>query len=365
MKYLIAMILCLGIAAGVPPSMAGEVPLGLPGVPVPEGNPQTEEKIALGKRLFEERRFSGDNTVSCATCHLPEKAFTDGRPVAVGIGKQEGNRNSPTVVNAAYYTTQFWDGRSPSLEAQARDPFLNPVEHGLANHEPILETIRNDPAYPKAFKEVFGVKRSAITIDHVAMAIASFERTKISGDSPFDRFLYGKEPSAMTESAIRGLEIFRDKGRCQSCHSIEQTHALFTNNDFHNIGVGIKRILPRLRKIAGAYKTAKMKGVLPDSSMISSSDISELGHFVVTLRPSDIGKFKTPTLRNISVTGPYMHDGSVKTLEEVITLYDKGGEANPMLDGGIRVLSLTDLEKADLLEFLEHLTSPEYERSKP
>ena len=192
----------------------GAPPLGLPPVPVPADNPITPEKVKLGERLFHEKRFSADGTVSCASCHKPELAFTDGLPVAEGIRKQKGTRNTPTVVNAAYYTTQFWDGRRPSLEEQAKDPFVNPIEHGLPSHEPILEVVRKDPYYRKAFRKVFGVAPEAVTIDHVVKAIAAFERTVVSGDSPFDRYLYGGDKSALSESAIRGLKIFRTKGRC-------------------------------------------------------------------------------------------------------------------------------------------------------
>jgi cytochrome c peroxidase len=344
----------------VPPLSAGQIPLGLPPVPVPADNPQTPEKITLGKRLYEDARFSGDGTISCASCHEPTKAFTDGRPVAQGIRKQKGTRNSPTVINAAYYDSQFWDGRRPSLEEQAKDPFINPVEHGLKSHEPILETIRADATYPAEFKKVFGVDAKDITIDHVVKAIASFERTVISGNSPFDRYLYGGDPKAISEAAKRGLELYRTKARCQDCHTIGQTNAIFTDNKFHNLGVGFKKIEPHVIKIANAFRKAKQEGKKIDESVLTNQEASELGRFAVTLNPSDIGRFKTPTLRNVTATAPYMHDGSLKTLEEVIDLYNKGGEANTLLDSGIRPLNLTDQEKADLLEFLKTLTSPQY-----
>ena len=339
---------------------AGAPPLGLPPVPVPADNPITPEKVKLGERLFHEKRFSADGTISCASCHKPELAFTDGLPVAEGIRKQKGTRNTPTVVNAAYYTTQFWDGRRPSLEEQAKDPFVNPIEHGLPGHEPILEVVRKDPYYRKAFREVFGVAPEAVTIDHVVKAIAAFERTVISGDSPFDRYLYGGDKSALSESAIRGLKIFRTKGRCVDCHKIEQTSATFTDNDFHNLGVGFQRIAPRLHEIVARFREAKAKGASLDESVLTQAEVSELGRFAVTGRISDLGRFKTPTLRNVAVTAPYMHDGSLKTLEEVVEFYDKGGEANDFLDGGIRPLKLTEQEKKDLVEFLKSLTSPRF-----
>lgn len=356
-----ATVMLVVLALGGTASQATDKPpLGLPPVPVPADNPQTPEKIALGKRLFEDKRFSADGTVACASCHKPEHAFTDGLPVSEGIRKQKGTRNAPTVINAAYYTSQFWDGRRATLEEQSKDPFINPIEHGLKDHQPILDVIRKDPEYVEQFKKVFKVRPEDITMDHVAKAIASFERTVISGDSPFDRYLFGGDKTAMSESAIRGLEIFRKKGRCVDCHKIEQTSATFTDNEFHNLGVGFQRIEPKLQKIIAEFRAAKAAGKPVDETVLTSAEASELGRFAVTGRITDLGRFKTPTLRNIAVTGPYMHDGSQKTLEEVVDFYDKGGEKNAFLDGGIRPLNLTPQEKADLVEFLKHLTSPQF-----
>ena len=332
--------------------------LGLPPLPIPDNNPQTPDKVTLGQRLFEDARFSADGTISCASCHKPDKAFSDGLPTAEGISKQRGTRNTPTVLNAAYYTTQFWDGRRPDLESQARDPLLNPIEHGLKSHQTVIDIIRRDPDYPGEFKQVFGITRDAINIDHVVMAIAAFERTIVSGNSPFDRYQYAGDQTAMSASAIRGLETFRTKGRCVDCHKIEQTAATFTDNEFHNLGVGFKRIETRMFDIVDAFRASQLNDQAIDESVLTQHDVSELGRFAVTLRPSDIGQFKTPTLRNIELTAPYMHDGSQKTLQEVIEFYDQGGEQNPMLDGGIRPLNLTDQEKADLVEFMKALTSP-------
>jgi len=344
------------------PLWAGTTPLGLPPVPVPADNPQTAEKIALGKRLYEDKRFSGDGTISCSNCHDETKGFTDHLPVAEGIRKQKGTRNSPTVINAAYYTSQFWDGRRPSLEEQAKDPFLNPIEHGLKSHDPIIAIVREDPAYPAEFRKVFNISPQEITIDHVVKAIASFERTVVAGDSPFDRYLYGGDKSALSPAAIRGLDTYRTKARCQDCHTIGQTDAIFTDNKFHNLGVGFNRIEKTFMPVANAFRKAKQAGKNIDESVLTSAEASELGRFVVTLRPTDIGAFKTPTLRNLTATAPYMHDGSIKTLEEVIELYDKGGEKNPLLDSGIRPLNLTPQEKADLVELLKSMTSPQFAR---
>ena len=339
------------------------IPLGLPPVPVPDDNPQSSDKIALGKKLYEDKRFSADGTISCSHCHAPAKAFADGLPVAEGINKLKGTRNSPTVINSAYYTSQFWDGRAPSLEEQAKGPFINPIEHGLGEahnfHQFIVEVIRKDPGYHGEFKRVFGVGPDGITIDHVVKAIASFERTVISGDSAFDRFLYGGDKTALAGAAQRGLELFKGKARCQECHTIDGDHAIFTDNKFHNLGVGFKKIQPRLREIVKEFRMAKKREKEPDKSVVSAEESSELGRFVVSMKTSDIGAFKTPTLRNIAVTGPYMHDGSMETLEEVMELYNQGGEKNPFL-GSILKLDLTEEEIGDVIEFLQSLTSPEY-----
>jgi cytochrome c peroxidase len=225
---------------------SAETQLGLPDVPVPEDNPQSAEKIALGSRLFNDVRFSSTGEISCATCHVPATAFTDSPlRVSEGINKLTGTRNAPTVVNAAYNRTQFWDGRSPDLEDQALHPFLNPVEMGLPDHDVILQVIRGDRDYVRAFRKVFDVRADDISMREVTRAIAAFERTQVSGNSPFDRWYFGGEDGAMSEQAIRGFAVFLGNGRCVSCHVIEQDFALFTDHLFHNIGVGIKSVSGR------------------------------------------------------------------------------------------------------------------------
>ncbi|MGH8580231.1 MAG: cytochrome-c peroxidase, partial [Gammaproteobacteria bacterium] len=204
----------------------------------PIDNPQTEAKIKLGDKLFHEKRFSSTGEISCGNCHVREKVFTDALKVSEGIKKLKGTRNAPTVVNAAYFTSLFWDGREPSLERQATQPFLNPVEMNLPNHDPILKIVRRDPEYAQAFKKVFGKVGEAITIKEVTQAIAAFERTLVSGESPFDRWYFGGEKTAISPEAKRGFEVFLTQGRCVSCHAVEQDHALFTDSKFHNIGVG-------------------------------------------------------------------------------------------------------------------------------
>jgi cytochrome c peroxidase len=342
-------------------------PLGLPPVPIPADNPQTPEKIALGDQLFHDKRFSTTGEVSCATCHDAEKAFTDSPlKTSEGVNKLTGTRNAPTVVNAAYFAAQFWDGRSPSLEDQALHPFLNPVEMALENHQPILDIVRTDPDYTRAFQQVFGKTGDQITMDEVTKAIAAFERTQVAGDSPFDRWYYGGDASALTEQERRGFELFINQGRCVSCHVIEQTQALFTDNRFHNIGVGINDIQQDVPALAGEFIRAGLELSEVDIKVLGDARTSELGRFAVTTGFDDLGSFKTSTLRNVAATAPYMHDGSLKTLRDVVVHYNNGGvtnegdPVNDFLSGGIRPLNLDDDQIDDLVAFLEALTSPQF-----
>ena len=344
-------------------------PLGLPPVPYPEDNPQTPEKIALGEKLFNDTRFSSTGEVSCATCHLAEKGFTDS-PLSVseGINKLKGTRNAPTVVNAVYFETMFWDGRSPSLEDQALHPFVNPVEMGLEDHQPILDIVRSDPTYVKEFDTVFGKTGDTVTMTEVAQAIAAFERTQVAGDSPFDRWHYGGEKDALTAAQKRGFELFVNAGRCVSCHVIEQTQALFTDNRFHNVGVGINDIQNDVPDLAREFLKAEAAKTDVDVQVLTDKRTSELGRFAVTREFDDLGSIKTPTLRNVDVTAPYMHDGSLETLKDVMVHYNNGGvtneddPVNDFLSGGIRPLDLTDEQIDDLVAFMEALTSPSYAR---
>ncbi|MBU0734335.1 MAG: cytochrome-c peroxidase [Proteobacteria bacterium] len=343
--------------------VAFAAPVGLPPVPVPADNPITPEKVKLGDKLFHDTRFSSTGKVSCATCHDRKKGFADALPVSEGINGLKGTRNAPTVMNAAYLRTQFWDGREPSLETQSAQPFLNPVEMGLKDHEPILKIVRTDPEYTELFKKAFGKTGNQITMTEVKQALATFQRTLISGNSPFDRYYFGGDKRAMSPAAIRGLDIYIGQGRCVSCHVIEQTQALFTDNRFHMIGVSANQMPRDLDELSAAVEDVKKRGT--DIAVLSNPKTSSLGRYAVTRDLTDIGAFKTPTLRNIELTAPYMHDGSLKTLEEVVQFYNNGGrlkETDPLpelLSGGIRSLNLTEEQQADLVAFLKALTSPE------
>lgn len=330
--------------------------LGLPTLSIPSNNPQTLEKIALGEQLFNDKRLSQNGTISCASCHDKEKAFTDGQRVALGIKQQAGLRNAPTVVNAAFYQHLFVDGRADSLEEQVLGPLLSPVEHGLKTAQELVNIVNADSNYKVQFAQVFHITEDEITAEWIAQAIASFERTLIAGNSAFDRYLFGRDRSALTQSEARGMLLFRRKGNCSNCHEIGGTNALLMDNRFYNLGVGFDRVNSELAEFVAAVRT----GERPDDFNFTEAQRAELGRFNITHVIADIGKFKTPTLRNIAVTAPYMHDGSLQTLEEVVEYYDQGGEKNPFLDSAIFPLHLTDQEKQDLVAFLKALNSQSY-----
>jgi len=310
-------------------------------------NPLTRAKIELGRQLYFDPRLSADSTVSCASCHNPTEGYTAHTTTGVGIRGQKGGRNSPVSFNRILSGPQFWDGRVDSLEAQAVGPIQNPIEMGFT-HEGVVKRLGEIPVYKKQFEKIFG----ELSIDRVGQAIAAFERAIVTAPSPYDyheqmrafagldeediaedpdlakRYAEAKaavEAHPMSEEAKRGREIFfTEKGNCTACH----VGANLADEKYHNIGIGMDKENP------------------------------DLGRFVVTKDPKDTGAFKTPTVRNVALTAPYMHDGSVATLEEVVEWYDKGGHPNPHLSDKIRPLKLTDQEQADLVAFMKACTGP-------
>ncbi len=326
---------------------------------IPADNPQTPEKISLGRRLFLDRRLSVDGTVSCGTCHDPTLAFTDRRPTSFGVKGRVGQRNAPTVLNALYNKTQFWDGRVNTLEEQAALPIVNAVEMGHPNLDAAVAQIAAIEEYQQAFRVVFG--RSPNGPD-LLRAFASYERTQLSFDSPFDHFIAG-EKNAIDDSAKRGWELFNNQARCNKCHALTDTQrdvTNFTDNDFHNIGIGIIRhnVVALARQADQLIKTGDTAAI--DRAAIQS-DMSALGRFLVTKQEKDIASFKTPNIRNVLVTGPYFHDGSQETLWDVIDHYNKGdGLQNPYLDEDIQPLALTESDIDDLVAFMASLTSANY-----
>ncbi len=322
---------------------------------IPADNPLTPEKVALGEKLFFDARLSADGTVACATCHDPTKGFTDQRQTSVGIRRQVGHRNAPTVLNALFNETQFWDGRARTLEDQAKLPMINPIEMGQKSHSEVIAAIEKVPEYRDAFQKVFN---RAPHIDDVARAIASYERTQIAFDSPFDRYLAGDE-SAIDAAARRGWTLFNGKGRCMSCHGVSSAQPTFTDNKFHNIGVSAHKsdFVQLARKGLAALSRNDEAEI---DRLALETDFAELGRFLITKQPADIGAFKTPGLRNVVITPPYFHDGSQATLWDTLDHYNKGGVQNPFLDGGIQRLGLTESEIDDLASFLASLTSDRF-----
>ena len=336
-------------------SMLGVAVLHLPqGVlepEIPQQNPLIPAKVELGRRLYFDKRLSADDTVSCATCHDPQKGFADGRPVAVGITNQSGARNSPTVLYAGFNEVQFWDGRAPTLEEQAKQPLVNPVEMGQPTHDAVVKAVAAIADYSDGFAAAFGSR--AVTIDRISQAIASFERTLAPFASPFDRFI-GGDKQAISDAAKRGFELFQGKARCVTCHEFNASFPYFTDNKFHNIGVAMKGNFEQLAR--EAQSVTGHDAVTRESTLAHKPGFEALGRWIVTRQPKDIGAFKTSGLRDIALTAPYMHDGSLKTLEEVMDFYNKGGEPNPNLDGGIRPLNLTKEEISDVIEWMRSLT---------
>ena len=316
-------------------------------------------RVALGQKLFFEPRLSGDGTVACATCHDPARAFTDGRPASVGIHGRVGQRNAPTVLNALYNKTQFWDGRVNTLEQQAALPITNPFEMGAASVSDAVARIAGEKDYQRQFMEAFG---RAVNEQDMLSAIAQYEQTLASFDSPFDHFIAG-DANAISDQAKRGWELFNAKARCHLCHALadnQRDATLFMDNDFHNIGIGIIRhnVVALAQKAERELAQGQLAAI--DTAAITS-DLSVLGRFLVTREQKDIASFKTPGLRNVLVTGPYFHDGSMQTLWDAMDHYNKGDGLNdPWLDKDMQPLALTEPEIDDVVAFLASLTSPQY-----
>jgi cytochrome c peroxidase len=306
--------------------------------------------VGLGRALFQDKRLSRDGTVSCASCHDPTLAFTDGRVVATGVGGARGTRNAPTLLNVTYQQSLFWDGRRSTLEAQAADPFFSPRELGLRDTAELVGKLSGDAGYREAFQTIFGGMSKGPTLAQVTQALAAFERTLLAADSPFDRYYYAREKGALSESARRGLEVFQGAAHCSQCHAIGTEGSLFTDGRFHG-GVGLKGIATRLAQLT--RRAASLSATQVSELVTADPELAALGRFLVTKDPQDIGKYKTPSLRNVALTAPYMHDGSLATLREAVEyeIYYRSIELG-------RPLVVTPSERDDLVVFLEALTSP-------
>ena len=279
------------------------IPLGLDlYLPVPEDNPLTQEKIKLVRRLFFDPRLSANGSISCATCHDPRRAFSSDRPISIGVFARAGRRNAPAIINRGYGRAFFWDGRTTMLEEQVLRPIDDPTEMG--------SSVRA------------AATRVGVSTDDLARSLASYVRSILAGNSAFDRYNGGDE-AALTPDEKGGLQLFRGRANCTACH----IGPLLSDEEFHNSGI--------------AWKDERF---------------ADAGRALVTGRSVDLGAFKTPTLREVARTAPYMHDGSLRTLDEVIDFYDRGGRTNPALDPEIKPLRLSDLEKRQLLRFLKALS---------
>jgi cytochrome c peroxidase len=316
-------------------------------------------RVVLGQKLFFEPRLSVDGTVACVTCHDPARAFTDGRPASIGIHGRVGQRNAPTILNALYNKTQFWDGRVNTLEEQAALPITNPFEMGSASVGDAVSSIADDKDYQSKFMQAFG---RGVNDEDMLSAIAAYERTLASFDSPFDRFITG-DANAISDSAKRGWQLFNTRARCNLCHALTDNQpdaTLLMDSDFHNIGIGILRhhVAPLAQQAGRELAQGHLAAI--DTAAITS-EMSVLGRFLVTRKQQDIASFKTPGLRNVLVTGPYFHDGSMETLWDVMDHYNKGdGITNPWLDKDMQPLALTEPEIDDVVALLASLTSPQY-----
>ena len=308
------------LTSGSAEARAGSnLPLGLDLYrPVPEDNPQSVEKVRLGRRLFGERQLSRDGSLACVDCHRPKLAFTDGRAKAVGVYGRQGPRSVPTLINRAWGESFFWDGRTSTLEEQVVQPIQAETEMDLTLDEAVVR-LRQKRRYRKAFAAVFDREPNS---DDLAHALAAYVRTILAGDSPYDRYLFGK-PDALSARELAGLRLFRGKANCSACHS----GSMFSDEQFHNTGI--------------AWRDGRWL---------------DEGRAIVTEQQADRGKFKTPTLREVVRTAPYMHDGSLATLEDVVNFYANGGRKNPYLDSELHPLKLTDDDKDALAAFLRSLT---------
>jgi cytochrome c peroxidase len=323
------LVLMLGTGSAADRAIYIEVPLGLPEVVALKDNPPTLAKVELGKMLYFDPRLSLSGELSCATCHNPSLGYSNAAPVAVGHQHALGGRNAPTVLNAAFAGTQFWDGRAPSLEAQAGGPMTAGVEMAGIPEE-IVQKLAQIPEYRELSMAAFG---EYLSFDNIRKAIATFERTILAGNSPFDKHYYGNDKGAMTGAALRGKEIYDDpnKGNCKKCHTYTKTDGYFSDNQFHNVGIG--------------YDKKLKKG-----------ESYDLGRFAVTNSNEDKGRFRTPTLRNITQTAPYFHDGRTYSLSEAALLC-LNGIPNENLDPEYKVKrKLSDQELSDLVEFMKALT---------
>lgn len=323
-----------------------------------QDNQITQDRIDLGRKLYFDPRLSKDGTVSCATCHDVTRGFCDQRPTSEGIDGQLGKRNAPTVMNISLLRTMFWDGRSPSIEHQAMQPIINPIEMGMPlDEEIILSKIKDDAQYKEMFQKAYG---RDINYKDIGNAMAVFERTLVFMDAPGLRYIKGDQ-NAISDEAKKGWELFNGKARCMTCHPMSVSQPTGSDNKFHNIGIAAKKQDFETMAAEARAILAKDSSFEQLEELALNSHFGELGRALVTGRKADLGAFRTPILLNVGVTWPYMHDGSLSSLWDVVDHYNKGGEPNLYLDGGIEPLNLTDAEVDQLVAFLFSLTDDRFQ----
>jgi cytochrome c peroxidase len=348
-----------GCGRGVMPA---PVALGLPPLPVPADNRITRLKAELGRKLFFDRRLSPNATMSCAMCHVPEQGFTANElATSVGIEGRSVRRNAPTILNAGWQQRLFHDGREVSLEDQVWGPLLAPNEMGNPSIGYVLDRIRSLPDYAGLFERAFAGKGPSA--ERIGAALATYERTLVAADSRFDRWRYGGDGSALGDAERRGFELFTGKARCAVCHPVGDRDALFTDHAFHNTGIGWQRAVgrpeqTRVMLAPGIFAELDRRTV----ESFSEPPASDVGRYEITRDPRDRWAYKTPSLRNVALTAPYMHDGSLPTLETVIEFYDGGGIDNPAKSPLLSRLGLTAEERSALVAFLKTLTGSGIER---
>lgn len=337
------------------------IPLGLPTpLPVPDTNPLTPEKIDLGRRLFFDRRLSPNDTISCAMCHVPAQGFSVNETrLAVGIHGKTGKRNAPSLYNVAYQELLFHDGREFTLEDQVIAPLTQPDEMGNPSIGYVVNKIKKLPGYNGAFHTAFG---DAPSVARLGKALASYQRTLVSGNSAFDRWYYGREQAALSQQAKAGFTIFINKGKCGTCHIFSQDAGLFTDHKFRNVGASHLSLIPTETLAIDLGRGLRTSMPRAQLNEILTPPSKDRGRYEVTHDPQDLWHYKIPSLRNIALTAPYMHNGVLLTLEAVIDYYDRGGSRGPGQDARIAPLHLTAEDKDALLAFLHSLTGDNVER---
>lgn len=312
----------------------------------------TAQRIALGNALFNDSRLSADGAIRCASCHIPEKGYTDGRQVAVGVDGRAGTRNTPSLmtISAAQESAFFWDGRRAALNQAVLDPLTNPVEMGLNDQAEVLQRVQHNATYMQAFAQAFPNAKQPVALEQISTVLVDYVQSLKAPESAYDRYTLRGDKAALSQRALLGLDLFKGKGRCAECHQLEGAPATLTDHSYHRTGIGLNAIASDLPRLTQKVIQRSLEGSAIGNRVATHADEAQLGRFNVTQNPADIGLFRTPSLRDVSQTAPYMHDGSVATLDDAIDreVYYRSLQAG-------HPLQLTVEERADLKAFLQAL----------